>query len=854
MTREEWAKVTDLLGDVLDLELADRAPFLARVHAEDPQAAAEVASLLAEHERPGEFLPDFPLQTPPLADLSGGSLGAYRLIRLLGCGGMGAVYLAERSDGAYSKQVAVKLLSPAFAHARERFHRERELLARLEHPNIARLIDGGTTTEGWSYLVMEYVDGLPIDRYCEEHDLSLADRLALLRQVCNGVTHAHQRLVIHCDIKPENILVTSDGKAKLLDFGIAKLLDLGGHPTLFRAATPAYSSPEQLQGDALTTASDVYAIGVLGYVVFTGGGPYSLRSTRPIEAVQAVLTAEPILASRLPGLPASRARKLRGDLENILVKAVAKDPNRRYASAQQLADDLESFRRGFPVRARASTVAYRLRRFVGRHRMACLTAFLGLVALVAAVTFSTWQARIAARRFEDLREFARAIVFDVDDVMRPIPGTTAARKLVVDTALRYLDRLSQENSGDPRLREELAAAYIRVGKVQGGAFLANLGDTRGAVVSFGKAVAAAGPATTSPALERLRVEAHINIALLATDPIQGAPEFDRAIAAGERQLASTPDDVQTLRLIAQAYHGQATIAHVINHVPDHERTVERAIAIRERVYAMSPTWQDAADLAREYAQHALAMVQKENPETALRSLQKARALLEAERERAPSNQVLIRGLAENRSRLASVLATLGHDAGAVAEVEAAIDLLTPLVSSDAQNLQYRADLAYAWLRMGDVRRGEGRIDEALSWHQKALAVRRERARLDSAFMFVPWEFVRSLNTVGELLLEQSANNREEARQVFSEARDVAEKTLLLAPSFNEVRKQLAISLEGLGRAALAEPRPDRAEAQRLVGQAIATWRDVFARSVGDRREAGRLGAAEQLLASLDPAS
>ena len=262
-------------------------------------------------------------------------------------------------------------MSPAFAHARERFHRERELLARLEHPNIARLLDGGTTSEGWPYLVMEYVDGVPIDRYCTERDLSLDDRLALLLQVCAGVGHAHQRLVIHCDIKPENILVTPDGTAKLLDFGIARLLELDGHPTQFRAATPAFASPEQLQGDALTTASDVYAIGVLGYVVFTGSWPYPLRSTRAIEAVQAVLSAEPVPASRVPGLPSARARKLRGDLENILAKAVAKDPNRRYASAQQLADDLESFRRGFPVRARPDTVVYRLRRFVGRHRVAC---------------------------------------------------------------------------------------------------------------------------------------------------------------------------------------------------------------------------------------------------------------------------------------------------------------------------------------------------------------------------------------------------------------------------------------------------------------------------------------------------
>jgi tetratricopeptide (TPR) repeat protein len=849
MTREDWAKVTDLLGEVLDLNQADRGPFLARLRSDDPAVAAEVASLLEQHERPGEFLPDFPPQAQPLADLSGRTIAAYRLIRLLGCGGMGAVYLAERSDGAFSKQVAVKFLSPALAHARDRFHRERDLLARLEHPHIARLLDGGTTSEGWPYLVMEYVDGVPIDRYCKEHDLSVDDCLALLLQVCSGVTHAHQRLIIHCDIKPENILVTSDGTAKLLDFGIAKLLDLEGQHTLYRAATPAYSSPEQLQGDVLTTASDVYAIGVLGYVLFTGSGPYTLKSTRPIEAVQAVLTAEPVPASRIPGIPAVRARKLRGDLENILARAVAKDPNHRYSAAQQFADDLESFRRGFPVRARANTIVYRVRRFVGRHRIACLAAFLSLSSLVSAVMFSAWQARIAARQFGDLREFARAVVFDVDDAMRPIPGTTAARKLVVDTALRYLDRLSQYNNNDESLREELAAAYIRVGKVQGGAFLANLGDTRGAVASFGKAITTVGPAPANPALERLRVEAHINIALLAADPIQGSPEFDRAIAAAERQLASNPNDVQTLRLMAQAYHGQATIAHVINHVPDHERAVERAVEIRERVLAMSPTWQDAADLAREYAQHALALTQRESPQGALARLQQARLVLETERLRAPSNQVLIRGLAENRSRIASVLESLGRYPEAVAEVEAAMNLLTPLVASDAHNQQYRADLAYAWLRMGDIRRAEGHIVEALVWHQKALAIRRERAQLDSAFMFVPWELARSLNTVGELLLEQSTNNRQQARQLFAEAREISEKTLQLAPSFNEVRKQLAVSFEGLARTMLADPQPDRRAARQFLTQSVATWREVSDRSVGDYRQASRLTAAERLLES-----
>jgi non-specific serine/threonine protein kinase/serine/threonine-protein kinase len=745
----------------------------------------------------------------------------------------------------------VKLLSPAYGQARERFHRERELLARLEHPNIARLLDGGATSEGWPYLVMEYVEGVPIDRYCADHDLSLDDRVRLLIQVCAGVAHAHQRLIIHCDIKPENILVTRDGTAKLLDFGIAKLLDLAANPTQFRPATPAFCSPEQLQGDPLTTASDVYAIGVLGYVVLTGSGPYSLRSTRVIEAVQATLNAEPTPASRLPGVPVARARRMRGDLDNILAKAVAKDPNRRYASAEQLADDFELLLRGFPVRARAETRMYRLRRWVGRHRFASAVTVISVVSLLAAVAFSTWQARIAERRFEDLRAFASVIVFDVDDVLRAIPGTTAARKLVVDTALRYLDRLSQQRSADLLLREELAAAYIRVGKVQGGAFLPNLGDTTGAVNSFEKALVTVGPSSRGAALERLRMEAHINIALLATDPIQGAPSFQQAIAAGGQLLAAMPDDLQTLRLMAQAYHGQATIAHVINHAPDHERAATRAVEIRERVLKLSPgTWQDEVDLAREYAQHALALMQKSHPAGALAKIEQAGAVLDALRTRMPSNQVVIRGLAECLSRRASVLQELGRTADATTGLDAAIALLAPLVSSDANNLQYRSDLAYAWLRMGDVRRAEGRLDDALVWHQRALAVRRERARVDSAFMFVPWELARSLNTVGELLLEVSPPKVADARLAFEEARDIAQKTLALAPSFNEVRKQLAASYEGLARAALAEPRPDTPAARQLVAQSVTTWRDVFAQSVGDRREASRLEKAETLLASL----
>ena len=847
---ERWARITDLLGDALDLPPESRPAFLAGLHISDADLADEVRSLLLEHERPGDFLPELP-DCKPAGDLRGRSVGAYRLTRLLGSGGMGTVYLAERSDGSFARHVAVKLLSPAFSDASDWFQRERELLARLDHPNIARLLDGGTTPEGWPYLVMEYVEGVPIDRYCNESDLGLDDRLQLLLQVCAGLAHAHQRLVIHCDVKPGNILVTSEGTVKLLDFGIAKLVDPEKTATLWRPGTPAYSSPEQLRGETLTTASDVYSLGVLAYVLLTGQWPYSARSGGFHEAVQAVLDGEAIAASRMPGLPAARAKRLRGDLDNVLARAVAKDPARRYASVQQLGDDLDSFRRGFPVRARADTWSYRLARFVRRHRVATALSMAALVLIVAAALVSYRQARIAGRRFEDLRAFAHAVVFDVNDAMATTPGTVAARKLLVETALRYLDRLAQERSTDAALREELAAAYIRVARVQGGAFLPNLGDTSGAVASFKKAIAAAGSAPATPTLARLGTEAHLSIAQLATDPLQGAPDFTRAIETGIAQLTRDPSDIETLRLVARAYHGMATIGHLTDNVPEHEEAVGPAVEFRERVVAILPdSWRDQIELAREYAQQALALAQKGDPASAVNVLARARALLADAHQRLPDNQLITRGLAELSSRSVTPLLLLDRIPEAEAQAETAMQLLAPLVASDANNQEYRSDLAGAWLSLASVRRAQGRLTDAIELARQTLAVRRARAARDGTLMFVPWGLSTILNTVGEMLMEQSPANWREARQLFTEARDVAERRLAVAPSFNELRKELATSYEGLARTALAAGGPDIADARLMLEQSLAVWNDVLTRSIGDRRQADRPDRVRELLSSL----
>jgi eukaryotic-like serine/threonine-protein kinase len=800
MTPVTWARITDLFEQALDCPRAEREAFLEALGRRDAAAAAEVASLLEAHECPGEFLPALPYHAEA-PQLAGRLVGAYRLVRVLGTGGTGVVYLAERNDGTFARRVAVKILSAAFLPLRDRFLRERQVLARLEHPNIARLLDAGSTSDDLLYLVMEYVDGAPIDRFAAEHGLSVADRVALLQQVCAGVAHAHRNLVVHCDIKPENVLVTDDGTVKLLDFGIAHQLGHSTGVTRHRPATPAYSSPEQLQGQSITTSSDVYSLGVLAYVVLTGHGPFALRSDRIDEMVQAVLTAEPRPAGQVSGITPRAARSLRGDLETVLLKAVARDPARRYASIEQLADDLEACRQGAPVRARRDSLAYRLSKAAARHRVAFTVAGVLAAGLVVATIASVRQAGLAQRRFEDLRAFAHATVFDVNDALAPIPGTTAVRKLVVATALQYLDRLSRDEVSDPALREELAAAYIRIGKVQGGAFLPNLGDSPGAIASFRKAIAAAGDAG-EPAFQRLRIEASINVAQLSVDPLEGATDFDAAIASAERRLAADPDDVQSLRLLADAYHGRATVAHLTANVAEHVVMAERQIAVRDRLRAAGQTaWQDTASRARAWAQLALALEQQGDFAGALARLDLAREAIETALSETGTNQMLERGLAEVRSRRVPVLLALGRVADASDEANAAIDLLEPLVASDAMNIQYRADLAYAWLRLGDVRRTEGRHDEALALHQKALAIRRQRAERHAGFIFVPWELTRSLNSVADLLLESTPPRVAEAAALYAESRAAGLRTLETAPSFTQVRKQVAVAEGGLARAA-----------------------------------------------------
>jgi eukaryotic-like serine/threonine-protein kinase len=488
---ERWQKMEALYDAAAAMLPAERARFLEEQCAGDESLRRELSAML-EGEGSGltHVLEGAAVAMVEMDDRwTGRRMGPYRVVRQLGAGGMGAVFLAVRDDDQYRKDVAVKTLKfdAGDAVMLSRFRHERQILAHLEHPNIARLLDGGTTAEGTPYIVLEYVAGVSITTYCQEQKLSLEQRLRLFRQVCDAVQYAHRNLIVHRDIKPGNILVTAEGAPKLLDFGIAKLLDPGsmeGAESMAATATglhlmtPDYASPEQVRGEAISTASDVYSLGAVLYQLLTGERPHELKTYAAEEVARVVCLGE----IRRPS--AHGNRRLRGDLDTIVLKAMQKEAARRYSSVEQFSEDIRRYLEGLPVTARPDTTAYRTVKFVRRHRIGVASAAALFLALAGGIGLSMREARIAQRRFAQVRELANTFLFQFYDQVTPLPGSTAVRASIVETARKYLDGLSKEAGNDKGLLLELGQAYERLGQVQSRPGISNLGRLDDARRSF----------------------------------------------------------------------------------------------------------------------------------------------------------------------------------------------------------------------------------------------------------------------------------------------------------------------------------------------------------------------------------
>ncbi len=512
MSPEHWQRVKRVAADAWARPPADRAQYALQECAGDDALRVEVLSLLDSMEEVGERF-----ETPALAMPAsrraaadalqvpaigpGERVGPWTVVRLLGSGGMGTVYLADRVGDEFRQRAALKIVrGPADATLLRRFQDERRILATLDHPHIARLIDGGASERGLPYVAMEYVDGLPMDAFCDEHHLDVRQRLEVFRLVCLAVHYAHQHLVIHRDLKASNILVTADGNPKLLDFGIAKIVERDSPAettrTLFRVFTPENASPEQLRGEPITTATDVYALGVLLYRLITGRNPYRVDTRNQVELSRAVCEETPVAPSLAVCETGSTGHPVDADLDRIILMALRKEPDRRYASAEQFAEDVRRYMEGRPVLAVPDSAVYRGRKFVARNRVAVAAAAAFLLAVTGGIVTTTWQARVALqernraqREFNAVKGLAGSVLGELHDAVVRLPGSLAARELLVRRGTEYLEALRPDAAHDVALRREVAHGYRRLAQLQGEGGFPNLGDQAAARRSLEQAAA-----------------------------------------------------------------------------------------------------------------------------------------------------------------------------------------------------------------------------------------------------------------------------------------------------------------------------------------------------------------------------
>jgi len=794
MTPERWQQVKEVLQSVLELAPSERAAFLDQACDDDQALRQEVESLLAADDGiPPEQKLSLGLLNQPafavpgnagaaeVADVSPGRwVGPYRIIEQIGAGGMGEVYRAVRDDDQYRKQVAIKLVRAGqdAALVVSRFKNERQILAGLDHPNIARLLDGGTTKEGAAYFVMDLIDGEPIDQHCAHHKLAVTERLKLFLLVCSAVQHAHQRLIIHRDIKPGNILVTSEGVPKLLDFGIAKILDVNAEGvqaettlTIFRILTPAYASPEQVKGEPITTASDVYSLGVVLYELLTGNSPYQVTSHTPQEMVRAVCefepqrpstalrrtaaeskpdatqTAQPSVDVVGDGSLQKLSKRLSGDLDNIVLKALRKEPKRRYASVEQFAEDVRRHLESLPVIARKDTVRYRTSKFVARHITGVVAAALVAVTLIAALGITLREARIARvqqaraeRRFNDVRKLANSLIFEVHDSIQQLPGATAARKLIIQRAQEYLDGLAQESRSDPALLRELAAAYVRLATVQGNPADANVGDTSKALENNRKAVELLEAGLlldpSNRDMRRELAESNIDLASIQWKLVDNSgrkQSLDRAVQILEDLAASNPEDLKAVAVLGEACAAMGYFFNAQNDLPHGLIYQQKALAVAQRLVAADPQnehYQTQLSFAHKRVASVL-MVQNQL-EQALEHEQAALAIDEAQLALHPDNARVRYNITLAYSDTGFVLGRQGDFDGAINYYRKALVIRAALVAADPQDKRAQGGLANTYNYIGENLERKMDFSGALDSYQKALAMRESLLRADLA--------------------------------------------------------------------------------------------------------------------------
>jgi eukaryotic-like serine/threonine-protein kinase len=854
MQAERWRRVEELYQKAMEQEEGQRAAFVERSCAGDQTLRAELDSLIAYARQTGRIIdqPAMEVIAAVMAEglraeggitadkMIGARIAQYRIVERLGVGGMGDVYRAVRADEQFEKQVAIKLvrqgLDTEFVYAR--FRKERQILAGFEHENIARLLDGGTTEEGHPYFVMELVEGKPIDEYCDERKLGVAARIDLFESVCSAVQYAHQRLVVHRDIKPGNILVTADGVPKLLDFGIAAILSPesdapAADPTVTaqRMMTPQFASPEQLRGEAITTATDVYSLGVVLYNLLTGRLPYRLDTSSPYDLAHAICEVEPEKPSTAVGhseqmaesnaetrrvtaeqvsscrntSPEKLRRALSGDLDQILLKALRKEPQRRYASAQDFAEDLRSYTLGLPVSARRGTFSYRSGKFIKRNKLSLsVTAIFALVLLAGAVAIVR-EARIARiqqanaeRHFDTLRKLTNSLLFEFHDSIETLPGSTKARELVVRRALEYLDQIAVEAPNAPATLSDLAAGYERIGKIIGAEHFAHLGGAGAPQQTMGfleKALAIrqrlveANPSDLSLQLDRLRTMKLVGNAKFALGDLDGALAFAEQRLKIEEQLAASHDSEDLRSETWQTLINLGAIKIEVGDdgpAADYER---RALAMSQTMLVKNPAnlrMRRRAGVSDDWLGKAL-MLEGKYAE-ASSEFEKANAIWEQLAANDPNNTDFQRFIATTHGTWCECLAHAGLLSEARGHCQKTIAIAEGMMKSDKNNVQAVEDVASSYDGMGFVLYLMHSPRAAMVFERRADSLYSDATARDPESIENGVDYARALMMYGRI--ETDLRRPELARQNFQRAQGLLEHWAQHSPKNRYIRHSM----------------------------------------------------------------
>jgi serine/threonine protein kinase/tetratricopeptide (TPR) repeat protein len=780
-----WRRIDELFSSAIQHEGADRQAFISRSCQGNHVLQRELESLLRAHEASSEFMqsPLFDQAVDLIADEEQADLpariGSYVIEKQIGRGGMGAVYLAALDTGEYRRQVALKVVKRGMDtdFILNRFRTERKLLAGFDHPNIARLWDGGATEEGLPYFAMEYVEGAPIDEYCDAHRLSIADRLELFRAVCSAVQYAHQRLVIHRDLKPSNILVTRGGVPKLLDFGIAKLLGTDGDMAAvtalpLRVMTPEYASPEQVSGRTVTTATDVYSLGVILYELLSGHPPHQFESRAPAQIAEiigrhesekpstAIGRVQKITTGRLAGKtlspqtisetresdPKSLRRRLRGDLDNIVLMAMRPDPARRYSSVAEFSEDIRRHLDGLPVIARRDTFAYRAGKFVRRNRIAVGIATVALALLIIGSVTIAWEAHVARthqlmaeQRLEDVRKLAHTMLFDYNDAIKELRGTTAVRVKLVNDALQYLDKLAHQAAPDLALQRELAAAYEKVGDVQD-SLGPSLGDTAGAVASYRKALALREHLVALRSNDKSLLidlaSTYRNLARLLWNGNDIAAGFDLAKKALDlrRQIAGAqPASLPARSDLVASYYDLAQIEGERGRFAESIQNFREAAAIDEILAAAEPANETyARRLPAIYSPMGETMLFMGDTIGAINMLRWGNSMTEKLAAAHPDSVFYRHNIALTNGRIGEAQALLGDYKSALQSFRKEFEIEKPLADGDPDSSVFRQHVGNALFHIGRTLAQLGDLPAARDNMEKGLAIREELAAANPA--------------------------------------------------------------------------------------------------------------------------